>query len=91
MAPNLNLVYNSQGGPGMAGLGWDMTGLSAVQRCRKTKVADGYTQGIEMRGASIDSNAGDGVCLDGKRLFFKESSYSSATFEMDTQTSVPWR
>jgi hypothetical protein len=83
MAPNLNLVYNSQGGPGMAGLGWDMTGLSAVQRCRKTKVADGYTQGIEMRGASIDSNAGDGVCLDGKRLFFKESSYSSATFEME--------
>jgi hypothetical protein len=46
-------------------------------------VADGYTQGIEMRGASIDSNAGDGVCLDGKRLFFKESSYSSATFEME--------
>jgi len=35
------------------------------------------------RGAAIDSNAGDGVCLDGKRLFFKESSYSSATFEME--------
>jgi len=32
MAPNLNLVYSSQGGLGIAGQGWDLTGLSTIYR-----------------------------------------------------------
>jgi RHS repeat-associated protein len=69
MAPNLNLVYNSQGGPGIAGLGWDMTGLSVIQRCSKTAVGDGYAKAVAMDGAALELASGDGVCLDGKRLF----------------------
>ncbi len=69
MAPNLSLVYNSQGGDGIAGQGWELTGLSMIYRCPKTKVQDGYAQPVSMNGTSVADADGDGVCLDGKRLF----------------------
>jgi RHS repeat-associated protein len=83
MAPNLNLVYNSQTGAGIAGQGWDMTGLSVIQRCPKTLVQDGYVKAVAMDLNPLDATNADGLCLDGKRLFLKESTGSSATFEME--------
>ena len=69
MAPNLNLVYNSQGGDGIAGQGWELTGLSAIHRCPKTRVQDGYAQPVQADSTPVYQADGDGVCLDGKRLF----------------------
>jgi RHS repeat-associated protein len=69
MAPNLSLVYNSQAGDGIAGQGWQLAGLSTIYRCPKTLAQDGYSKTVEMDDTIIGSEAGDGVCLDGQRLF----------------------
>jgi RHS repeat-associated protein len=65
MAPNLSLVYNSQGENGIAGQGWDLTGLSVIELCPKTRVEDGTSEQVDV---SVVPAKG-GVCLDGKRLF----------------------
>ncbi|MEO8899917.1 MAG: RHS repeat-associated core domain-containing protein [Polyangiaceae bacterium] len=66
MAPNLALVYSSQGGPGIAGQGWDLTGLSMIHRCALTRAEDGFAHPVTMTGPAPGE---DGICLDGKRLF----------------------
>jgi hypothetical protein len=59
--PKLALSYNSQGGNGLLGMGWSLSGLSAISRCPRTMAQDG------VRGAvNYDNN--DRYCLDGQRL-----------------------
>ena len=72
MAPNLSLVYNSQGGDGIAGQGWELGGLSMIHRCPKTLVQDGRARQVQL-GAFQSVPEDDGVCLDGKRLFQQSS------------------
>ncbi|WP_342617559.1 FG-GAP-like repeat-containing protein [Rhodoferax sp. GW822-FHT02A01] len=62
MAPKLALTYNSQGGNGMLGVGWALSGLSSITRCAATRAQDGVTGG----GVNFDTN--DKFCLDGQRL-----------------------
>jgi hypothetical protein len=59
--PKLAFAYNSQGGNGIMGVGWSLTGLSAIMRCPQTIAQDG-THG------TISLATGDRFCLDGKRL-----------------------
>lgn len=61
MQPNISLIYNSQTGNGMLGVGWSISGLSVIHRCGATKVIDGFKGGI-----NYDGN--DRFCLDGERL-----------------------
>ena len=62
MQPSLALSYNSQAGTGLAGMGWSLSGLSAIHRCPATILqGDGYMGGI-----NYDPN--DRFCLDGERL-----------------------
>ena len=68
MAPNLSLVYNSQAGNGIAGQGWELTGSSMIHRCPKTRAQDGQAR-------PVDLGSGDGLCLDGQRLFRTGSTY----------------
>ena len=41
LAPSLSLVYNSQSGPGYAGYGWDIGGLSFISIANKTRYYNG--------------------------------------------------
>ncbi|GAB4450518.1 MAG: hypothetical protein OHK0036_09340 [Bacteroidia bacterium] len=60
--PNLSVVYNSQGGDGLLGWGWQLSGLSAITRVNKTIYHDG-----EVAGVTLTNN--DAFALDGMRLF----------------------
>ena len=59
--PDLSLTYSSQSGNGLMGIGWGLSGLSAIGRCPKTMSQDG------VRGA-INFDTEDRYCLDGQRL-----------------------
>ncbi|MBI3775061.1 MAG: hypothetical protein HY273_05825, partial [Gammaproteobacteria bacterium] len=68
MQPNLSLVYNSQGGNGIAGVGWNIGGLSAITRCGTTIDRD-----VNKGGVYIDWR--DRYCLDGQRLILISGTY----------------
>jgi RHS repeat-associated protein len=72
MEPKLSLVYDSQGGNGIAGQGWHLAGLSTIHRCPKTRVQDGIAQPVLNSYLNDVDNGGelqDGLCIDGTRLF----------------------
>src|SRR5262245_43843546 len=68
LEPELALVYNSQAGNGLLGVGWQLEGLSAITRCPRTVAQDGVRRGIK-----YDSS--DRYCLDGQRLVAVAGSY----------------
>jgi len=59
--PNLTLSYNSNGPDIGVGVGWEVSGTSAVSRCRRSMVLDGAPGRVEF----VDSDA---LCIDGRRL-----------------------
>ena len=60
MQPNVSLVYSSQSGNGIAGYGWNISGLSAITRVPHTIYHDGAVKGVDF----VD----DRFALDGQRL-----------------------
>jgi len=68
--PHLALVYNSGGGNGVLGMGFSITGFSAVTRCSSNIAQDG-----RLRAVRYDDE--DALCLDGARLVpIHESSHA---------------
>jgi RHS repeat-associated protein len=61
LSPGLSLVYSSNSGPGTAGYGWQLAGLSAISRGPKTYYHDGTARGVEL-------DTTDRFYLDGQRL-----------------------
>jgi hypothetical protein len=59
--PKLSISYNSQTGNGTLGVGWSLSGLSAIHRCPRTLAQDGAV-------GEIKYNGNDRFCLDGQRL-----------------------
>ena len=73
MAPEISLNYSSQGGNGIAGKGWSVSGGSAITRCRQTLQIDGVSKPISWTDE-------DRFCLDGQRLLVMDDenfSYGS--------------
>ncbi len=68
--PNLSLVYNSQQGNGLLGVGWELAGLSAIARCGQTIATDGVRGGV-------DFDSGDRFCFDGQRLMAVSGTYGA--------------
>ncbi|WP_217649403.1 SpvB/TcaC N-terminal domain-containing protein, partial [Polaromonas sp. YR568] len=78
MEPKLELAYNSQGGNGLLGMGWNLSGLSTISRCPRTMAIDSF------RGAlKFDMN--DRYCMDGQRLILVSGTYGVAGSEYRTE------
>lgn len=68
VVPQIGLSYNSQSGVGIAGYGWNISGLSAITRIPSTKFHDGLDN-------PVDFDIYDRYALDGQRLILKSGTY----------------
>ena len=59
--PKIALAYNSQGGYGLAGVGFELSGFSKIERCPSTQVQDGFV-------GTVTFSEQDRFCIDGMRL-----------------------
>jgi hypothetical protein len=78
VAPSLSFVYTSQGESGLLGMGFGVSGLSAIHRCPKTVAQDGVLGGINF-------NTSDRFCLDGQRLMVVSGTYGGNGAEYRTE------
>lgn len=62
-APQVAITYNSQGGNGTAGYGWNVTGASAINVVGKTIHYDGQTAAVDLSKPAECAFALDGVRL----------------------------
>jgi RHS repeat-associated protein len=84
MLPTLSVGYNSGGGNGLLGLGWQLLGLTAITRVKATVAQDGFH-------GTVNYDANDRFALDGVRLIRVEgSSYDSADAVFRTEIES-WR
>jgi hypothetical protein len=71
MQPNLSLIYNSQSGNGIAGMCWNLDGLSMISR-----VPENYYHDNNRSGIIWDSSSP--LALDGQRLILTGTSGSDS-------------
>ncbi|WP_085907066.1 glycine-rich domain-containing protein [Kiloniella majae] len=76
--PRLALSYSSQAGNGPLGVGWGLSGLSAITRCGQRLVPHGKIHGV-------DFSAADRFCLDGQRLVAVSGDYGADGTEYRTE------
>jgi RHS repeat-associated protein len=85
--PEFGLAYSSQSSEGLAGLGWNLQGLSAITRCANSKLLDGYNKPV-----SYDDT--DHFCFNGQRLLLKtgEQGQANSTYvtELDSQQIITY-
>lgn len=67
IVPQISLTYNSQSGNGLAGYGWNISGISVITRIPSTKFHDGVID-------PVDFDALDRFALDGQRLVVKNGT-----------------
>lgn len=79
--PDLALVYNSHSGYGLAGWGWDLAGISSIQRTGNTFYHDGKISGISFS----DS---DNLQLDGERLILTSGNnlFGNSTYRTEHES-----
>jgi len=69
VAPQVNLTYISGSGNGIAGYGWNLSGITSISRMSKTIEKDGEVKGIQL-------NNTDYYSFNGQRLILKSGSVS---------------
>ena len=67
VAPQINLVYTSGGGNGIAGYGWNISGITSISRMGKNIEKDGEVKGIQL-------DYSDYYSFNGQRLILKHDS-----------------
>src|SRR5262249_30902631 len=71
LEPDVELKYDSQMGPGLAGIGWTLSAVTSIDRCEKTNAEDG-TRG------EVNMSLSDKFCLAGNRLRLGSGTYGAA-------------
>lgn len=78
VVPQVSLNYNSQGGNGLAGYGWNISGLSFISRIPSTNFHDGISD-------PIDFDSYDRYAYDGQRLILKSGTYGGVGSIYETE------
>ncbi|ODS89086.1 MAG: hypothetical protein ABS44_05700 [Chryseobacterium sp. SCN 40-13] len=78
VAPQLNLVYTSGTGNGIAGYGWNISGITSITRSGRNIEKDGEIQGIKL-------NPTDYFSFNGQRLILKSGTYGQDGAEYTTE------
>ena len=78
VTPNIGLSYSSQSGNGIAGWGWNISGLSSIRRIPSTKFHDNIIDPVDFDGL-------DRFSLDGQRMILKSGRYGAANSEYQTE------
>lgn len=77
VAPQVNLVYTSGAGNGIAGYGWNLSGITSIARVGKNIDKDGKTEGINF--------FNDYFSFNGQRLILKSGEYGKDGSEYVTE------
>ncbi|MDI9244829.1 RHS repeat-associated core domain-containing protein [Marinobacter sp. CHS3-4] len=78
VVPGLGLSYDSGFGAGHQGLGWGLSGLSSVSRCKPIIPVDGTPKAEPM-------SSEEKYCFDGSRLIVVEGNYGDDGAEYRTE------
>ena len=79
--PKLSLDYNSSAGNGIAGVGFNLTGLPKITRCARTMAQDGVRGGVK-------GDQDDRFCLDGQRLVASGGGGTEYRTELETWSRI---
>ncbi|WGH75910.1 RHS repeat-associated core domain-containing protein [Tenacibaculum tangerinum] len=82
VAPTIGISYTSQGANGLAGWGWNISGLSTISRVPATKYYDNKHDGVDF----LD----DRFSLDGQRLILKSGTYgaSGSVYQTENYSNI---
>ncbi|MFV0248974.1 MAG: RHS repeat-associated core domain-containing protein, partial [Tenacibaculum sp.] len=82
IAPNIALSYSSQAANGLAGWGWNISGLSTISRMPATSYYDGKHDGIDFKD--------DRFSIDGQRLILKTGTYgaSGSVYQTENYSNI---
>lgn len=78
VAPQVNLIYSSGSGNGIAGYGWSLSGITAISRTGKNIEKDGEIKGIQL-------DYSDYYSFNGQRLILKSGEYGKDGAEYVTE------
>jgi RHS repeat-associated protein len=81
MQPALSIEYASGNGNGLLGVGFGVTGASAIRRCPRTLALDGVADGVDWTSA-------DTYCLDGQKLGALGYDASLGAFVFRTERDI---
>ncbi|MEK6154535.1 FG-GAP-like repeat-containing protein [Flavobacteriaceae bacterium 3-367] len=81
--PEISLNFNSQSGNGLAGWGWNVSGISVITRIPATQFHDNRID-------PVDFDRDDRFALDGQRLILKTGTYGTngAVYQTETYSNI---